>query len=167
MLLTASPATSQTIYTVKRIVDGDTITVSDGKRDLRVRFACVDAAEVAHSRREQASRDPIDRNQYLWGDRATEKLRQLLAQSGNRVLLNITSSDHRRRAVAEVRLPDGTFVQEALTRAGLARAYRRYYQNCPSSALIDRAEAEAQQTRSGTWSDAQFRPPWEFRKRQR
>ena len=165
MLLTAFPVTAQTIYTVKRIADGDTITVTDGRRDLRLRFACIDAAEVAHNKREQASRNPIDRNQYFWGDRATTRLQQLLAQSGNQVLLNITSADHRGRVVAEVRLRDGTLVQEALAREGLARAYRRYYQNCPSSKVIDRAEAEARQTQSGTWSDSQFLPPWKFRQR--
>lgn len=167
VLLTPCPATAQTTHTVKRIADGDTITVTDGKRDLRVRFACIDTAEVAHNQREAGSRDPIDRNQYLWGDRATARLRQLLAQSRNRVLLTITSNDRYGRAVAEVRLTNGTLVQETLTREGLARAYRRYYQDCPSSRVIDQAEAEAQRARSGTWSDFQFLPPWEFRQRQR
>lgn len=44
-------------YSVKRISDGDTITVTDTTgTDIKVRFACVDAPEVAHSTKERYSK---------------------------------------------------------------------------------------------------------------
>jgi len=51
------PATSvapvQATYQVKRIADGDTITVVDSQgADIKVRFACIDAPEVPHSKKE-------------------------------------------------------------------------------------------------------------------
>ena len=37
-------------YFVKRIADGDTITITDSSgKDLKVRFACIDAPEIAHT----------------------------------------------------------------------------------------------------------------------
>ncbi|NEP37564.1 MAG: thermonuclease family protein, partial [Moorea sp. SIO3B2] len=44
-------------YAVKRVSDGDTILVADrfGK-DVKVRFACIDAPEIAHSKKEKQSR---------------------------------------------------------------------------------------------------------------
>jgi micrococcal nuclease len=85
-------------------------------------------------------------------------------QGGNRVTLNITDSDQYGRRVAEVRLRDGTFVQEVLLREGLAKVYRPYLNKCPSKDLVQQAEAEARQQRLGVWNDSRFINPWEYRK---
>ncbi|WP_414576412.1 thermonuclease family protein [Anabaena sp. CCY 9402-a] len=149
---------------VERVSDGDTLAVKDAKGNkFTVRFACMDAPEIAHSRKEQASRRVSDRNQFSWGAKAQQRLEQLVRQSGDRVTLNITDSDRYGRKVAEVRLRDGTFVQEVLIQEGLAKVYRPYLNKCPSKELVQQAEAKAQQQRIGIWGDAKFTNPWEYR----
>lgn len=160
------PTTSSTSanYLVKRVDDGDTIVVAepDGE-DIRVRFACIDTAEVAHTTEEKNSNSPNDTKQFIWGEKAKERLSELLKQGGDRVALNIVDTDRYGRKVAEVRLPDGTLTQEVLVREGLAMVYRKYISNCPNAAVVEQAESQAKQQQLNIWSDTQFTPPWEWR----
>ena len=150
---------------VERVSDGDTLAVKDSNGNkFNVRFACIDAPEVSHSNKERQSRRTSDRNQFSWGVKAQERLEELVQQGGNRVTLNITDTDQYGRRVAEVRLRDGTFVQEVLLREGLAKVYRPYLNKCPSKDLVQQAEAEARQQRLGVWNDSRFINPWEYRK---
>ncbi|MBU7584232.1 MAG: thermonuclease family protein [Nostoc sp. TH1S01] len=149
---------------VERVSDGDTLAVKDVKGNkFNVRFACMDAPEVPHSQKERNSNRASDRNQFNWGAKAQARLQQLVKQSGDRVILNITDSDRYGRKVAEVRLKDGTFVQEVLLKEGLAKVYRPYLNKCPSKDLVQKAEAQAQQQKLGVWSDSKFTNPWEYR----
>jgi micrococcal nuclease len=153
-------------YRVKRIADGDTITVVGARnRDVKIRFACVDAPEVPHTRRERESYDPVDLDQFRWGKQARDRLTGLIEQGGERVALTVVDSDRYGRKVAEVRLPNGTLTQEVLAREGLAIVYRRYLKNCPSAAVVEQAEAQAKQQRAGVWGDSQFVRPSEWRHR--
>lgn len=155
-------------YSVQRVSDGDTIAVTDAKgADIKVRFACVDAPEVAHSTKERYSKKALDRDQFKWGVKAQDRVKQLVKQGGERVTLTVTDSDRYGRKVSEVRLPDGTFIQEVLTREGLALVYRPYLKNCPSAGVVEQAEAQAKQQRRGVWSDAKFVQPWEYRSSKR
>lgn len=149
---------------VERVSDGDTLAVKDSKGDkFSVRFACMDAPEVPHTNKERQSKRASDRNQFTWGAKAQERVQELVKQAGDRVTLNITDSDRYGRKVAEVRLKDGTFVQQVLLREGLAKVYRPYLNKCPSKDLVQQAEAEAQQQKRGIWGDAKFVNPWEYR----
>ncbi|MBW4446547.1 MAG: thermonuclease family protein [Spirirestis rafaelensis WJT71-NPBG6] len=149
---------------VERISDGDTLTVKDAKgNNITVRFACMDAPEVPHSKKERESKRASDRNQFSWGAKAQERVQELVQQSSDRVTLNITDNDRYGRKVAEIRLKNGTLVQEVLLREGLAKAYRPYLNKCPSRDLVEQAEAEAKQQKRGVWSDAKFINPWEYR----
>lgn len=162
-----SAASVRKTYRVKRIADGDTITVVDGRnKNVKVRFACVDAPEVAHTNKERESYNPADIDQFRWGKQARDRLTQLIEQWGNRVALTVVDSDRYGRSVAEVRLPDGTLVQEVLAREGLAVFYRKYAKNCPSAAVVEQAEAQAKQQKAGVWGDSQFVMPsmWRHRK---
>ena len=153
-------------YTVKRVSDGDTVTVTDPQgTDIKVRFACVDAPEVAHTAKERASKRAVVRDQFQWGMQAQNRVQQLIKQGGDRVNLLITDSDRYGRKVSEVRLSDGTLIQEVLVREGLALVYRPYLKDCPSAAIVEQAEAEAKQQQRGVWSDPKFVEPWEYRKR--
>lgn len=158
----AAPA--QATYRVKRIADGDTITVVDSRgTDLKVRFACIDAAEVPHTKRERESYDPSDLDQFKWGRLARNRLTQLINQGGDRVALNIVDTDRYGRSVAEVHLLDGTLTQEVLVREGLAMVYRKYINNCPSAVVVEQGEAQAKKQRLNIWGDSQFTPPWDWR----
>ncbi|NWF57746.1 MAG: thermonuclease family protein [Fischerella sp.] len=149
---------------VERVSDGDTLKVKDPKGDeFTVRFACVDAPEIPHSKRERESKAASDRNQFTWGAKAQERVQELVKQAGDRVTLTITDSDRYGRKVAEVRLRNGTFIQEVLAREGLALVYRPYLNKCPSKKIIQQAEVQAKQQQRGIWSDSKFTPPWEYR----
>lgn len=155
-------------YPVKRVSDGDTLTVIDPKgSDIHVRFACVDAPEIPHSAKERESRKLKDINQFKWGIEAQERLQQLIHQGGDRVNLTITDRDRYGRQVAEVRLRDGTLVQEVLARSGLVLVFEPYLKNCPDAATVQQAQAQAQQQHKGVWSDPKFIEPWKFRSAKR
>ncbi|BAY08076.1 nuclease [Calothrix sp. NIES-2098] len=149
---------------VERVSDGDTLAVKDPNGNkFSVRFACMDAPEVPHTNKEKQSKRASDRNQFTWGAKAQERVQELVKQGGDRVNLTITDSDRYGRKIAEVRLKDGTFVQQILLREGLAKVYRPYLNKCPSKELVQQAEAEAQQQKRGIWGDAKFVNPWEYR----
>ncbi len=149
---------------VQRVSDGDTLVVKDTNgKNLTVRFACVDAPEIAHTNKEKQSKRSSDRNQFTWGVKAQERVQELVQQGGDRVTLNITDSDRYGRKIAEVRLQNGTFVQQVLLQEGLAKVYRPYLNKCPSKDLVQQAEAKAKEQRLGVWSDVKFVNPWEYR----
>ncbi|MBD2243322.1 thermonuclease family protein [Nostoc sp. FACHB-888] len=149
---------------VERVSDGDTLVVKDTTgKNITVRFACLDAPEIAHTNKEKQSKRSSDRNQFNWGVKAQERVQQLVQQGGDRVTLNITDSDRYGRKIAEVRLKNGTFVQQVLLQEGLAKVYRPYLNKCPSKDLVQQAEAKAKEQRLGVWSDTKFVNPWEYR----
>ena len=152
-------------YAVKRVSDGDTLVASDAAgKDIKVRFACVDAPEIAHTNAEKNSKNSALKNQFKWGNQAQQRMQQLVKQGDGRIVLTVTDTDRYGRQISEIRLPNGTFVQEVLTREGLAMVYRPYLKNCPSASILEQAEAEAKKNRRGVWGDSKFVPAWEFRK---
>jgi micrococcal nuclease len=165
LLVGCKPNVGTNNYPVKRVSDGDTLTVIDAKgKDITVRFACIDAPEIPHSQKEKQSKKTVDQNQFMWGLKAQERTQQLVEKANNRVILTVTDSDQYGRKVSEVRLPDGTFIQEILLREGLAMVYRPYLKNCPSADIVQSAEAKAKKNRRGIWGDTKFLPAWEFRR---
>ncbi|AFZ27251.1 micrococcal nuclease-like nuclease [Cylindrospermum stagnale PCC 7417] len=158
-----SNSPSQSSYQVKQVDDGDTITVTDKSgEEIRVRFACIDTAEIPHSDAEKNSTAPANKNQFLWGNKAKERLESLI-KPDTQVTLNIVDTDRYGRKVAEVRLPDGTFTQQILVKEGLAMVYRKYLKSCPSATIVEQAEAEAKQQSLNIWGDSQFIAPWDWR----
>jgi micrococcal nuclease len=153
-------------YAVKRVSDGDTLVASDSAgKEIKVRFACVDAPEIAHTNAEKNSKVSAQKNQFKWGNQALQRTQQLVKEGGGRVVLTVTDTDRYGRQVSEIRLPNGTFVQEVLTREGLAMVYRPYLKNCPSASVLEQAEAEAKKSKRGVWGDSKFVPAWDFRKK--
>jgi micrococcal nuclease len=151
-------------YTVKRVSDGDTIMVSDRMgKNLKVRFACVDAPEVPHSTKEKQSRKAVDKNQFQWGVKAQQRVQQLVKLGGDRVKLTITDTDHYGRKVSEVRLPNGTLIQQVLAQEGLVQVYKPYLKNCPSANQVQQAQANAKKQRVGVWGDPKYVSAWEWR----
>lgn len=150
---------------VERVSDGDTLVLRGGdNQKFTVRFACVDAPEIPHTNKEKNSRRVRDINQFNWGVKAQIRVKELVKQSGDRVQLDIIESDRYGRKLAEVRLKNGTFIQQVLLEEGLAKVYRPYLSKCPSKDIIQQAEAQAQQQKLGVWNDRKFVDPWEYRK---
>lgn len=152
-------------YTVQRVSDGDTMVVIDSTgEEIKVRFACIDAPEVPHTNAERKSRKLVDKSQFSWGNEAQQRVQELVAEGNNEVVLTITDTDRYGRSISEVRLPDGTFIQEVLVREGLAQVYRPYLENCPSATIVEQAEAIAKGDQEGLWGDAKYVPAWDFRR---
>jgi micrococcal nuclease len=150
---------------VERVSDGDTLVLKSANGEkVTVRFACVDTPEIPHSRKEKNSKITKNVNQFAWGMKAKTRIDELIQQSGNRVKLNITDSDRYGRKIAEVRLKDGTFLQQVLLKEGLAKVYRPYLNKCPSKDVVQQAEAQAKQQRIGIWGDQKFVDPWDYRR---
>lgn len=165
-LFACNPQSRANQYSVERVSDGDTLTVVDAKgNNIKVRFACVDAPEIAHTKAEKLSKKAVDKDQFKWGNQAQMRVEQLFKQKGDRVTLTVTDTDRYGRKISEVRLGDRTFIQEVLAREGLALVYRPYLKNCPSATVIEQAETEAKSQRKGVWSDAKFVEPWAYRSR--
>jgi micrococcal nuclease len=128
------PAPANGQYTVKRIIDGDTISVANpyGGEDIRVRFACINTPEIKGSEREQ-------------GVKAKDELTQILHGSGMIVQLNFNAQDQYKRWVADVRLPNGTLVQEVLVKERFASFMPQYRRHCPNTfAVLQRAAGPVQ-----------------------
>lgn len=157
---------STNAYSVKKVSDGDTLTVTDASgKNINVRFACIDAPEVPHSTKERQSKKSVDKNQFSWGGKAQQRVQQLVKQGGDRVQLTVTDTDQYGRKVSEVRLPDGTFIQEILTKEGLVQVYRPYLKNCPSASIVEAAEVDAKRRRVGLWRDTKYVSAWEWRRK--
>ncbi|WP_009630074.1 thermonuclease family protein [Synechocystis sp. PCC 7509] len=129
--------------------DGDTIRVRQGQLVERVRFACIDAPELAQ---------PL-------GKESRDYLKSLIAQNGNRVTLKIVDTDRYRRKIAEV-FSGGKFLQAEQVKGGMACVYEQYLSNCPDAAAVKQAQNFAQSSRVGVWS-GNYTKPWDYRKMNR
>ena len=142
LLLAAACAAAPATVEVVTVHDGDTVTVLEGREQIRVRLACIDAPE-----RGQA-----------FGSRARERLSDLVMRK--HVTLTVIDHDDYGRTVARILL-DGEDVNLTMVRAGLAWHYRYH---CPDDRVLAEAEVEARAARRGLWADGRPEAPWEWRR---
>lgn len=138
------------------IYDGDTLRVTssapelaqyaDAKGQIKIRFACIDAPEMAQAR----------------GTASRDKLRSFL-QSG-KVTVNPVDVDRYGRVVAEVWDKDG-LVQSYMATAGAAFPYEQYKEDCPNWDAVSYSAEMAKEQRLGVWADAVPEYPWEWRRK--
>lgn len=136
-------------WEVLNVHDGDTIRVRQGQLVERVRFACIDAPELAQ---------PL-------GKESRDYLKSLIIQNGSRVTLKIVDTDRYGRKVAEV-FAGSKFLQAEQAKGGMAYVYDRYLNNCPDAAAVKQAQDLAQSSRIGVWSGS-YQKPWDYRKTKR
>lgn len=119
---------------ITRVIDGDTVDIAAMCRRYRIRLKGVDAAELR-------SRD---------GRRARDWAMERLA--GQRVTWQAVGVDRFGRFVGNVHLPDGTFVNADIIRAGYARVNTDF----PPEDLehFQRLEQEARDEQRGLWGAA-------------
>lgn len=123
------------------VADGDTLTVLQGKRQIKLRLEGIDCPELHQS----------------FGTRARQFTSSLVF--GRKVTVSAQYLDRIGRTVSRVSV-NGKDVSLALVEAGLAWHYRRY----SSDPLLAKAEAQARRLKKGLWSDPRPVPPWEWRR---
>jgi micrococcal nuclease len=109
-----------TIVDVVRVVDGDTVEVSDAGRRIMVRIIGIDTPETVHPSR------PVEAG----GPEASARARELL--DGKRVVLDYDRDPRRDqfgtygRLLSYVELEDGRDYGLVMIQEGFAKAYTRY-----------------------------------------
>lgn len=142
-LAAGSAASADFTGRVVGVADGDTLTVLDGSRQVRVRLWGIDAPERGQP----------------WSRRSREAL---AARAMHRDALVATrGTDGYGRTLARVAV-DGVDLGEAQLRDGLAWVYRRYSKDRAMIAIEDEARA----ARRGLWSLSDPEPPWAWRARE-
>ena len=140
----AGPAQADTTGKVTRIVDGDTVVVTDaaGIRST-VRILGIDTPET------RKPRSPVQ----CWGPEASLFARDTLLGETVSVVNDPTQArvDRWGRELGEIAKPDGWNYSVEAARAGMARSY--VYQGHPSqvAGAVAEAERQAQAAHRGLW----------------
>ena len=131
------------LYTVVRVVDGDTIIVDIDGAETRVRLIGIDTPESVH---------PDDTLNSERGQIASDFTSALLR--GKQVYLEYgeEKTDKYGRTLAYVFLSDKSMVEEELLRSGMAEVLT-IEPNSKYASFFEKLEAEAQRNKSGFWSE--------------
>jgi len=112
VLLICTSAYAQS-FLVERVIDGDTIKLSNGER---VRLIGVDTPETVHPRK------PVE----YFGKEASAFTKRLCEGKFVRLEYDQNKRDRYRRLLAYVYLEDGTFVNAEIIKQGYGYAYTKY-----------------------------------------
>ncbi len=122
-------------HVVKRVIDGDTIILDDGRH---VRLIGVDAPEI----------DSPYRNAEPFGDESRDYMKRLVERRLVTIRIGREPFDKYGRTLAYVYLGP-TMVNSRIIRDGYAKAYRRF--NFPERDLFINYEKEAKARGAGMW----------------
>ena len=122
------------------VLDGDSLLVVDGRRQVDVRLLGVDAPEGGQA----------------YGSVCKRTLSNLVF--GKTVAVQVVDIDRYKRSVSRVTV-DGRDAGLEMIRAGCAWHYRQYLDDAGYAA----AEQEARRARRGLWQDATPIAPWTYR----
>jgi micrococcal nuclease len=125
--------------TVKRVNDGDTVHLADGRF---VRYIGVNAPEINHERN---TAEPF-------GFEARSRNNEMVGTQRIRLEFDIERFDDYGRTLAYVFLPDGSMVNEKLLQTGMAHCLYKM-PNIKYEARLLKAQREAMQDRRGMWRE--------------
>ena len=125
---------------VVSVHDGDTITVLQGKQQVKVRLFGIDAPELKQP----------------YGKKSKQFLANLIA--GEVVEVEENGKDRYKRTIGTIYL-DGKDINAQMVENGYAWAYRKF------SKKYAPQESRAKYQKLGLWRDEEPVPPWEWRKR--
>jgi endonuclease YncB( thermonuclease family) len=136
------------------VYDGDTLRVSDGAQELKIRLCGIDAPE----------------KDQLMGVESRDHLRSLIDRGDGSLVVVPVEQDRYGRTVAEIFVPmSGTeeeiHVNSQMVLDGMAYHYARYSGGCPNGMLLAGAEDRAKAQSAGVWAKAGAVNPWDWRKR--
>ena len=136
-----SQASTEEKFVVSRIVDGDTIQLSNGKK---VRYIGIDTPETVDPRK------PVQ----CFGKEAKEANKNLVLKRTVILKKDVSETDKYGRLLRYVYLEDGTFVNLWLVKNGYAFAYT-YPPDVAHSQEFLVAEREARENKRGLWGNCQ------------
>ena len=147
-LILLSPIVAFADFTgrVVGVTDGDTIKVMHNGKAEKIRLHGIDCPEKAQP----------------FGTKAKQFTSAMVFGKMVRVLTH--GRDRYGRTVGDVILPDGTNMNQALVKVGLAWWYRQY---APHDDTLRMLEDKARKDRRGLWTDPHPIPPWCWRKMQK
>jgi ATP-dependent hsl protease ATP-binding subunit hslU len=122
------------------IHDGDTITILQGKQQIKVRLFGIDAPELKQT----------------YGKKSKQFLANLIA--GEVVEVEESGKDRYKRTIGTVYL-GGTDINAQMVANGYAWAYRKF------SKKYTAQESQAKKQGLGLWRDKEPIPPWEWRQK--
>lgn len=125
---------------VVSIHDGDTITVLQGKQQIKVRIFGIDAPELKQP----------------YGKKSKQFLANLI--TGKVVEVEESGEDRYKRTIGTIYL-NGTDISAQMVENGYAWVYRKF------SKKYTPQESKAKKQGLGLWRDKEPIPPWEWRKR--
>lgn len=133
-------ALSEGTYTVRRVVDGDTLLLTNG---VRVRLMGVDTPETVKPN------TPVE----PFGPEASAFTKRFVAEAHDEVRLQLDRQrlDKYGRTLAYV-WSDSRMLNEELIRAGLGQAELQYPYNATMKTRFRRAQEEARSAGRGIWS---------------
>jgi endonuclease YncB( thermonuclease family) len=143
-LMLAACASGAQAWTLDRTIDGDTASLTNGSRTVRIRLECIDA----------------DERSQPYGRRATQALEAFLHDKT--IDVQVDGDDRYGRLVAML-MVNGQNINLAMVASGMAFVYPRYCHRPEFYA----AEAAARAGRVGVWADDDPERPWTWRKAQR
>lgn len=102
-------------YVVSKVVDGDTIVITDGMSSQRVRLIGIDTPETVDPRR------PVE----CFGKEASEKMKELILGKKVNLISDPTQGekDKYQRLLRYVYLEDGLFINQTMIEKGFAFEY--------------------------------------------
>ena len=147
--------TSRAVFYVQRVVDGDTIKLSDGQR---VRLIGVDTPELHYSNKlvKDAQRSGVDMAaiQEL-GQKASDFTKSLVDGKSVRLEYDITKKDKYGRTLAYIYLEDGTFVNAKILEDGFGQIMT-IPPNVKYADYFLKLQREARKNGKGLWSTGTF-----------
>ena len=139
--------TIESVY-VKKVIDGDSIVVTDRGKEMTVRLWGIDTPEYRQTYSKVAKK-------------------YTMALLGNsEVALEVKDWDKYGRMVALVRMQNGKYANEELVRAGYAWVHI-YYCKEPVCKEWKRHEKNAQEQRLGLWHEKDSVAPWIWKRKHR
>ncbi|MFC0189252.1 thermonuclease family protein [Fictibacillus aquaticus] len=124
-----------------KVIDGDTVKIKINNHEETVRFLLVDTPESVHPTR------PVQ----PFGIEASQFTKKLMSNGKTEIELDVSERDKYGRLLAYVYV-NGSSVQEALLREGLARVAYVYAPNTKYADEYRIIQSEAQQNEKGIWS---------------
>ncbi len=129
--------TNYTYYSVTRVVDGDTIVLSD---KTKVRYIGIDTPETKHPKK----------SVQFFGKEASEANKKLVEGKKIRLEYDVQKTDKYKRTLAYVYLDDGTFVNAWLVENGYAHV-STYPPNVKYQSKLIELERKAREGKRGLW----------------